>query len=139
MAWLHSLPTNQEPPATISDACQKPAAGDLGCGKEIFEARCAVCHGPQGQGKEGSGTDSTLDFNNSGPDEVSDPWYQGMALWKGDVRHLDENLHITTVRNGRRFAFMPAWAEAPAQGIPPPPYPLTDEQILAVVAYERSL
>ena len=28
--------------------------GQPGCrsGKEIFEARCAVCHGPEGQGKE---------------------------------------------------------------------------------------
>ncbi|MEA2451824.1 MAG: hypothetical protein QOG04_534 [Actinomycetota bacterium] len=139
IAWLKSLPTNQEPPPAISDGCQTPAADDLGCGKEIFEARCAVCHGPEGQGKEASGTDGSLDFNNSGDDEISDPWYQGMALWKGDVSHLDEALHITTVRNGRRFAFMPAWAEAPSQGIPPPLYPLTDEQILAVVAYERSL
>lgn len=139
IAWLKSLPGNQEAPPPISDACQEPEPDDLGCGKEIFEARCAVCHGPEGQGKEASGTDGTLDFNNSGPDEVSDPWYQGMALWRGDVRHLSEARHIETVRNGRRFAFMPAWAEAPAAGIPPPLYPLTDEQILAVIAYERSL
>jgi mono/diheme cytochrome c family protein len=139
ISWLQSLPGNQEPPPAISDACQTPDEDDLGCGKEIFEARCAVCHGPEGQGKEASGTDSTLDFNNSGADEVADPWYQGLALWQGDVQHLDTARHIETVRNGRRFAFMPAWAEAPAQGIPPPLYPLTDEQILAVVAYERSL
>lgn len=109
------------------------------CGKEIFEARCAVCHGEQGQGKEAPGTDATLDINNSGPDETSDPWFQGMPLWQGDVQHLDFDQHVTTVRNGRRFAFMPAWAEVPAQGIPAPPFPLTDEQILAVVTYERSL
>ena len=139
IAWLKSLPGNQEPPPAISEGCQEPAEDDLGCGKEIFEARCAVCHGERGQGKEAAGTDPTLDFNNSGDDETSDPWYQGMALWKGDVRHLDESQHVWTVRNGRRFAFMPAWAEAPAQGIPPPPYPLTDAQIMAVIAYERSL
>lgn len=139
IAWLKSLPGNQEPPPAISDECQEPEPDDLGCGKEIFEARCAVCHGIDGQGKEAGGTDSTLDFNNSGDDETSDPWYQGMALWQGDVGHLSEEQHITTVRNGRRFAFMPAWSEAPAAGIPPPLYPLTDAQILAVVAYERSL
>ena len=139
ITWLKSLPGNQEPPPAISESCQTPAADDLECGQEIFEARCAVCHGPEGQGKEATGTDGTLDFNRTGPDEVSDPWYQGMALWKGDVRHLDEAQHIWTVRNGRRFAFMPPFAEAPAQGVPPPPYPLTDEQILAVIAYERSL
>ena len=140
MAWLASLPGNQEAPPPISDACETPEESQyMSCGAEIFEARCAVCHGPEGQGKEGTGNDSTLDINNSGPDEESDPWYQGMALWQGDVRHLSFNKHVTTVRNGRRFAFMPAWAEVPAQGIPVPPYPLTDEQILAVVTYERSL
>jgi mono/diheme cytochrome c family protein len=139
IAWLKTLPGNQEAPPAISDGCQEPEADDLGCGKEIFEARCAVCHGTEGQGKEAAGTDQTLDYNNSGPDEVSDPWFQGMALWQGDVTHLSETQHITTVRNGRRFAFMPAWAEAPATGITPSLYPLTDAQILAVVAYERSL
>jgi len=66
-------------------------------------------------------------------------WYQGMALWKGDVGHLSEELHFTTIMNGRRFAFMPTWGEAPAQGIVPPTYPLSDAQIRAVMAYERSL
>jgi len=43
------------------------------------------------------------------------------------------------VQNGRRFAFMPQFSESPAQGIPVPPYPLTNAQIRAVVEYERSL
>ena len=64
---------------------------------------------------------------------------QGMALWDGDVTHLDEDLHFTTIVNGRRFAFMPAFGEAPAQGIPVPLYPLTEDQIRAVMEYERSL
>jgi mono/diheme cytochrome c family protein len=157
IAWLQSLPGNQEPPPPISEECTETEETESGetipwssdkrmtCGQEIFEARCAVCHGDRGQGKEADGTDSTLDFNNSdsvaGPvdDEFSDPWYQGMALWQGDVRHLSRAQHVFTVRNGRRFAFMPSWAEAPSQGIPPATFPLTDEQILAVVTYERSL
>lgn len=148
IAWLKTLPGNQEAPPSISEACTTPEESQyMSCGQEIFEARCAVCHGEQGQGKEAAGTDASLDINNSPEeidgevvdDEVSDPWFQGMALWKGDVRHLDFSQHVTTVRNGRRFAFMPAWAEVPAQGIPAPPYPLTDEQIMAVVTYERSL
>ncbi|HWC15191.1 MAG TPA: c-type cytochrome [Actinomycetota bacterium] len=140
IAWLKTLPGNQEAPPPISDACETPNQSQfMSCGAEIFEARCAVCHGPQGQGKEAKGTDPTLDFNNSGPDEISDPWYQGMALWNGDVRHLSRSQHLFTVRNGRRFAFMPPFAAAPAAGIPAPLYPLTDEQIEAVVAYERSL
>lgn len=108
-------------------------------GQEIFEARCAVCHGPEGQGKEDAqvvdipvGTDPE-DFP-TGP-----VYYPGLALWKGDVAHLPENMHLFTIRNGRRFAFMPAFAEAPSQGIPVPAHPLTDEQIEAVLEYERTL
>ena len=127
IAWLETLPGNQEPPPDLSEDCQKPSGNNLeSCGQEIFEARCAVCHGPEGQGKEGKGT-------------KDDPWYQGLALWKGDVRHLSQTLHEYTIRNGRRFAFMPPFAEAPAQGIPAPSYPLTDAQIRAVIAYERGL
>jgi mono/diheme cytochrome c family protein len=122
MAWLKTLPGNQSAPEGVSDACEKPSPGQLqSCGKEIFAARCAVCHGPEGQGKESS------------------PWYQGMALWKGDVRHLNGQQHYTTILNGRRFAYMPAFGESPSQGIPAPPYPLTGKQIKAVMAYERTL
>jgi mono/diheme cytochrome c family protein len=123
IAYLRSLPGNQEAPPELEAPCDNPQQSDYkSCGPRIFEARCAVCHGPEGQGKE----DAKV-------------WYQGLALWKGDVKHLEKSQHITTVRNGRRYAFMPAFAEAPAQGIPVPPYPLTDSQIEAVVAYERTL
>lgn len=133
--WLKSLPGNQEGPAPVSEECKNPAKEDrMSCGEEIFTARCVVCHGPQAQGKEGVAPK---------PEKGADPelalWYPGLALWKGDVRHLDRDLHITTVRNGRRYAFMPAFAEAPPQGIIAPAYPLTDKQIEAVVTYERSL
>lgn len=113
MNWIRSQGVNMEPPEELP-----PTA----TGEQIFEARCAVCHGPEGQGK---GDDSL--------------WYQGMALWKGDAATLDENLHEYTIINGRRFAFMPQFGETPAQGIPAPPYPLTQEQIEAVMEYERSL
>lgn len=113
IAWLRTLEGNQEPP---------PALPEDATGQQIFEARCAVCHGPKAQGKE----DDNL-------------WFQGMALWKGDVRHLTEEQHLATIRNGRRYAFMPQFAEAPAQYVPVPPYPLTDEQIEAVMEYERTL
>ena len=137
IAWLKSLPGNNEPPGGISEGCRQPSEADqISCGEEIFEARCAVCHGPEGQGKEGTET-RTLEVEG---EEIEAPiWYQGMALWKGDVRHLTEREHEYTIRNGRRFAFMPQFAEAPSQGIPVPPYPLTDEQIKAVMAYERTL
>jgi len=158
MAWLASLPGNQNPPPALPDECSpeqpaSPAPEDEqpeplpeNCGRAIFEARCAVCHGPQGQGKEAE-PDESVPVEPGIPDAI---WYQGMALWKGDVRHLprgtDEDAtgafgssHLATITNGRRFAFMPQFGEAPAQGIPVPPYPLTLQQIIAVMEYERTL
>jgi mono/diheme cytochrome c family protein len=126
IAYLKSLPGNQEAPGDLPEGCDDPdpvgGENTLECGKAIFEARCAVCHGPRGQGKD--------------DDEL---WYQGMALWKGEVTTLTTAQHLTTVIDGRRFAFMPGFGEAPSQGLPIPPYPLSDSQIRAVVEYERSL
>jgi cytochrome c553 len=128
IAFLKSLPGNQDNPNdAISESCQDPSSSELeSCGEEIFQARCAVCHGPEGSGKEGLGT-------------LADPWFQGKALWKGDVLGMDERQHFLTIVNGRRFAFMPQFGEAPAQGTPVPTYPLTDTQIQAVMEYERGL
>ncbi len=141
MAYLESI---QKPLPDLSAQCQKPKRAQyMQCGQEIFEARCAVCHGPEGQGKE----DPALFDDPETPDDLLDDpteddypkWYQGLALWKGDVRHLSRDLHFLTIYNGRRFAFMPPFGEAPDQGIPVPPNPLTDAQIEAVIEYERSL
>ena len=123
MNYLKTFEQNQEP-IELPDACKDgaPDTDDCSTGQEIFEARCAVCHGPQGQGKD----NDTM-------------WYPGMALWEGKVLHLDEDQHFITIVNGRRFAFMPQFGESPAQGIPIPPYPLSNAQIRAVMEYERSL
>ncbi len=138
MAYLQSLPGNQTGPEPLSEGCEDPARQEYEtCGQEIFESRCAVCHGLEGQGKEGKALTDDPQTDEAEPPE--DPWLPGMALWKGDVRHLSEDLHIKTVTEGRRFQFMPAWGEAPPQGIPVPPYPLTESQIEAVVQYERTL
>ena len=138
IAYLQTLPGNNEAP-DISEGCQDPAEEDyMSCGQEIFEVRCSVCHGPEGQGKEDPGTKD--DPATEDVDETEFPqWWPGLALWKGDVRHLDEELHLKTVKEGRRFQWMPQFSEAPPQGFPVPPYPLTDAQIEAVVEYERSL
>jgi mono/diheme cytochrome c family protein len=127
MAYLQTFETNQTPPELPED-CDDPEPGSPSfetCGEAIFEARCAVCHGPEGQGKDETGRNAV--------------WYQGMALWKGKVTHLPEDQHKATIINGRRYAFMPAFGESPAQGIPIPAYPLTNAQIEAVMAYERNL
>jgi mono/diheme cytochrome c family protein len=122
IAYLRTLEGNQTGPEELPSGCDDPSQTDfMRCGQAIFETRCAVCHGPQGQGKD------------------DDPYYQGMALWNGKVEHLTEAQHEITVVNGRRFAFMPGFAEAPSQGLPIPPYPLTEAQIQAVMEYERSL
>lgn len=127
MTWLHSLPQNNQPPPGISDRCKSPSGNDmLTCGKQIFAARCAVCHGPQGQGKDQSGKD------------FEHRWYQGLALWHGKVTHLTKDQQLVTIVNGRRYAFMPDFGETPAQGITVPPYPLSNKQIEAVEQYERT-
>lgn len=128
IAYLKEI---QKPLPELSAGCQEPTKDTaLTCGEEIFEVRCAVCHGPNGEGREGRGT-------------REQPWNPGMALWKGDVRHLPatrgRDSHYFTIVNGRRFAFMPPFGEAPAQGIPLPPNPLTDAQIRAVMKFERTL
>jgi len=126
MNWLHSLPTNNQAPTGIPNSCQKPSGKTmLTCGKKIFAARCAVCHGPQGQGKDMSGK------------SYNQRWFQGLALWHGKVHHLTKDQQYTTIVNGRRYAFMPPWGKAPSQGIPVPPFPLTNQQIQAVEKYER--
>jgi mono/diheme cytochrome c family protein len=114
IAWLRSLPGNQPGAA---ESLPEDATG-----AEIFAARCAVCHGPEGQGKDEEGV-----------------YYPGESLWQGRARGMDRGWHYTTIVNGRRFAFMPQWGETPAAGIPAPPNPLTEEQIRAVMRYERNL
>ena len=148
MAFLESI---QVPLEEISEDCKNPEKSAYAqCGQEIFEARCAVCHGPEGQGKEDMRKvydDPDIDDQEllgapEGENSKEDDypyWWQGLALWKGDARHLSKDLHYYTIYNGRRFAFMPPFGEAPAQGIPIPPNPLTDKQIEAVMQYERSL
>lgn len=124
MNWLKTLPGNQEMPKLAANAS----------GKEIFQARCAVCHGDKGQGRE-----DPKEAPVPGGDVKGPVWYPGMALWKGDVRHLSIDQHFITINNGRRFAWMPQFSEAPPQGIPVPPAPLTDKQMRAVMRYERTL
>jgi mono/diheme cytochrome c family protein len=133
-------PSQTEGPFGERKPQTKVSAQVMNCGKSIFMARCAVCHGPQGQGKQDTREVPLPGTGVPGVPLAKGPvWYQGMALWHGDVQHLTETEHFFTIVNGRRFAFMPPWGESPAQGIPVPPNPLSDDQINAVMQYERTL
>lgn len=61
---------------------------DLAKGKEIFEANCAACHGPEGHGNQELGAPSLVD-----------------PIW---LYGADRKDMIETVRNGRG-GVMPAW------------------------------
>jgi mono/diheme cytochrome c family protein len=138
MAYIESLQVTQRE-GTPFVAGEDYELDENASGQEIFEARCAVCHGPQGEGKENTRRVDIPVGNDPEEFPRGAIYYPGLALWRGDVDHLPNNVHLYTIRNGRRFAFMPPFAEAPSQGIPVPPHPLTDEQIEAVMDYERTL
>jgi mono/diheme cytochrome c family protein len=138
MAYIRSLQVTQRD-ATPVIAGENYEVDENASGQEIFEARCAVCHGPDGEGKENT-RPVAIPVGNDPEEFPRGPvYYPGLGLWNGDVQHLSTDMHLFTIRNGRRFAFMPPFAEAPSQGIPVPPHPLTDEQIEAVMEYERTL
>jgi disulfide bond formation protein DsbB len=110
-----------EPAPAAQPAAQEPAAqpvsmGDPAKGKEGF-ATCAGCHGPEGKGIEGLGKDMTSsEFIASQTDE------QLMAF----------------IKTGR-----PASDPANTVGVDMPPKggnpALTDQQLLDIVAYIRSI
>jgi mono/diheme cytochrome c family protein len=139
MNYIRTLQVTQRDGIAIGPPGENYELDENASGKEIFEARCAVCHGPAGEGKENTRPVEIAVGNDPEEYPRGPIYYPGLALWNGDVEHLPPNIHLFTIRNGRRFAFMPPFAEAPSQGIPVPPHPLTDEQIEAVMAYEETL
>jgi len=95
-----------------------PAATRPPDGRAIFEAHCAVCHGPLGKG-DGPGAkvvrQQILDFTDA------------TAMRAASDRFLFDIIKKGSSQFGRSNA-MPAWGMQ-----------LTDEEIRAVVAYIRSL
>ncbi|HWT83366.1 MAG TPA: cytochrome c [Candidatus Methylomirabilis sp.] len=102
----------------LSREAGTPAAVSLQDGQRIFEAHCAVCHGPSGRG-DGPGAEvirqKMTDF--------TDP----VAMRRVNDRFLFEIIQKGGSQFGRSNA-MPAWGMK-----------LSDEQIRALVAYIRSL
>ena len=114
--------TIRRPPDNYFDAALIGAIADAYESLATERSCRAIVLRSEGQGKDEEGV-----------------YYPGAALWKGRAAQLDEGRHYSTIVNGRRFAFMPQWGDAPAPGVPAPPNPLTEEQIKAVMRYERSL
>ena len=104
------------PPATQPPPAPPVAKGDPVKGKEAFTT-CAGCHGPEGKGIQGLGKDFTTS-----------------AFVKSQT---DEQL-LAFVKTGR-----PASDPANTTGVDMPPKggnpAFTDEQLLDIIAYVRSL
>jgi disulfide bond formation protein DsbB len=91
--------------------------GDAAAGKEQYDKLCIACHGPTGEGIEGLGKPfTTSQF----------------------VRERDDQEMLAFIKQGR-----PAGDPLNTTGVDMPPKggnpALTDEQILDIVAYVRSL
>ena len=87
--------------------------GDPEAGKLIYEQRCAVCHGPQGQG--------------DGPEAPFLSPRPGSLVSAGTSVKSDADL-LAVIANGKPRTAMPAWKDL-----------LTDEQRRDVLAYIRTL
>jgi mono/diheme cytochrome c family protein len=107
------------PPAADSQqpAAQQVSLGDPVKGKEQYDMVCIACHGPDGSGVQGLGKPfTTSDFTASQTDE------ELLAFIKTG-RPISDPLNTTGVD-------MPPKGGNPA---------LTDEQIMDIIAYIRSL
>lgn len=102
-------------PATA--APEAVAVGDVALGQEVFSTTCAACHGPAGEGVQGLGKDMTHSEFIAG---LSDA--ELLAFIKVG-RRIDDPLNTTKVD-------MPPKGGNPA---------LTDEQLINIIAYIRSI
>ncbi|MEZ5141331.1 MAG: cytochrome c [Acidimicrobiales bacterium] len=89
--------------AACSSGPARPSDAVLGKGYDVYTARCASCHGVNGEGGIG-------------------------PPMKGVTGRISVDKHTETVRKGRSGTAMPAFEDQ-----------LTDEDIQAVVRYEREV
>ncbi|MCA9937246.1 MAG: cytochrome c [Anaerolineales bacterium] len=104
-------------PSDTSDGVVQVSTGDAKAGEDLYNSVCIACHGPGGVGMEGLGKPFTTSE------------FVGITT--------DEDL-LTFVKSGR-----PISDPANTTGVDMPPKggnpALTDEQILDIIAYLRTL
>lgn len=110
-----SAPAPAEQPAAQQEIALP--TGDAAQGQELFATSCAACHGPAGEGVQGLGKDmTTSDF----------------------IAGLSDEELLNFVKKGRSVS-----DELNTTGLDMPPKggnpALTDEQLLHIIAYVRSI
>ena len=108
---LTSLVTVGTPAVTLA------AQGDMEAGKQLYQQRCAPCHGP-----DGKATTPTAKALNPKPRDHSDGGYMNKLS--------SDHLHKVIKQGG------PAVGKSP---IMPPQTDLNDQQIQDLIAFVRSL
>ena len=110
-----SAPAPSQPTPTAAAAA--PAKGDPAAGEKLYASTCAACHGPDARG-----------LPNLGKDLVDSDFVKGLS---------DQEL-LAFIKKGR-----PTSDPANTTGVDMPPKggnpSLTDQQILDIIAYIRSL
>ncbi len=92
-------------------------AGDAAIGQEVFATTCAACHGPKGEGVQGLGKDMTVS------QFIADQTDAQLLEFIKKGRDTSDPLNTTGVA-------MPPKGGNPA---------LTDEQLVDIIAYIRSI
>ena len=112
-----AAPPTAAPAEAAAPAVAAVPAGDAANGQTLFSTTCAACHGPAGEGVQGLGKDMT-----------HSEFIAGLS---------DEEL-LAFVKEGRRIGdpLNTTGVDMPPKGGNPA---LTDEQLVDIIAYIRSI